>query len=76
MACLRQARRENMTPNMVLGFQQIGILNLTTFEKRNASLTGAITGLYFTLSKFNLLASLNLLEKMCLKPVCSRLPIP
>jgi hypothetical protein len=39
----------------------------TILEKRNSQLTGAVAGLYFILSKLNLLASPNLLEIMCLK---------
>ncbi len=35
-------------------------------RRRNSWLTGAIAGLYFILNKLNLLASLNLLERICL----------
>jgi hypothetical protein len=48
----------------IQGGQQIGILDLPISGKRHSWLTGAIAGLYFILNKFNLLASLNLLEKM------------
>ncbi len=51
----------------IQGGQQIGILSLRTFGERNSWLTGAVAGLDFILNKFNLLASLNLLEKMCLR---------
>jgi hypothetical protein len=47
----------------IQGGQQIGILDLYTFGKRNSWSTGAIAGLSFILHEFNLLASLNLLEK-------------
>ncbi len=72
MACLRQAHRERHDPKHGLGFQQIqggqqiGILDLTALERRYSWLTGAVAGFYFILYKLNLLASLNLLEKMLL----------
>jgi hypothetical protein len=50
----------------IQGGQQIGILDLTTLGRRNSWLTGAVARFYFILNKLNLLASLNLLEKMCL----------
>jgi hypothetical protein len=50
----------------IQGGQQIEILDGTTLGKRNSWLTGAIAGLYFILKRSHLLASLNLLEKMCL----------
>jgi hypothetical protein len=50
----------------IQGGQQIGIQDFTTSGKRPSWLTGAIARLYFTLKKFNLLASPNLPEKMCL----------
>jgi hypothetical protein len=48
----------------IQGGQQIGILDLATSGRRNSWLTGAIAGFYFNVNKFNLLASLNLLENM------------
>jgi hypothetical protein len=50
----------------IQGSQQIGILEQTTFGRRNSWSTGAIDGFYFILDELNLLASLNLLENMCL----------
>ena len=50
----------------IQGGQQIGILDGTTLGRRNSWLTGAVAGFSFILNKLNLLASLNLLEKMCL----------
>ena len=47
----------------IQGGQQIRIPDLDPLEKRNSWLTGVVVGLYFILNKFNLLASLNLLEK-------------
>jgi hypothetical protein len=50
----------------IQGGQQIGILDLTALERSYSWLTGAVAGFYFILNKLNLLASLNLLERMCL----------
>ena len=48
----------------IQGGQQIRVLGLPTFGERHSWFTGAIVGLYFILNRFNLLASLNLLEAL------------
>jgi hypothetical protein len=50
----------------VIAGQQMGISASTALGERKSWLAGAIAGLDFILKKFNLLASLNLLEKICL----------